>query len=93
MHIPHLFPARHTIVPYTKSMYAFALPPLAPACWVFSQHLAGESPITRRILHVDMQIGAFHCNDDVEVYLQVVRDALLDGEGLGGVAIEPAHDF
>lgn len=67
--------------------------PLCPTCSILAQQVASECAITSCILHVDVQVGAAHSNDDVEVDLHVMRDALLDGEGLCRCACEPARGF
>jgi hypothetical protein len=65
--------------------------PLRPARWVLAQQVASEGAVAGGVLHVDVQVGAAHADDDVEVDLHVVRDALLDGEGLRRCACEPAR--
>ena len=40
-----------------------------------------------------MEIGTLHRNDDVEVYLQFVRDAFFDGEEVRLVAVVPAEEL
>lgn len=40
-----------------------------------------------------MQIAAVHGNDDVEIDLHLVRDALFDGEEVGFMAAVPAEEF
>jgi hypothetical protein len=67
--------------------------PLRPARGVLAQQIASERAVASGVLHVDVQVGAPHADDDVEVDLHVVRDALLDGKRLGCGAREPARGF
>lgn len=67
--------------------------PLRPAGRILAQQIACESAIAGRVLHVDVQIGAAHGDDNVEIDLHVVRNALLHGECLCCRAGEPARGF
>ena len=40
-----------------------------------------------------MDIGAFHGNNRVQIDLQIVRDTLLDREGVVLMALPPAREF
>jgi len=46
------------------------------------QDAAGEDPVQRRVLDVDVQRVARHCHRDVEVDLHAVPDRVLDPERL-----------
>jgi hypothetical protein len=93
MHIPQLLPARQTVVSLAQFVDLFALTPLPPARRILAQHLACQGAIACSVLHVDVEVGAAHGNDDVEVDLEVVRHALFDGEGLGCVPRVPSRDL
>lgn len=67
--------------------------PLLPVRGVLCQHVAREYAIARGVLHVDVQVGTEHGDDDVEVDLQVVGDAFLDAEEVGFVAGIPAAEL
>jgi hypothetical protein len=60
--------------------------PLPPGCGIPLQHVGGENAITRRILNVNVYIGAAHGHHHIQVDLQLMRHALLDSEGMGDVA-------
>ncbi len=65
--------------------------PLLPRRGVALERLAGEDAVPGSVLHVDVEVHAFHRDDDVEVQLQRVRDALLDAEGVRRGAGPPAQ--
>ena len=69
------------------------LDPLLPVRGVPRQHLAREDAIARGVLDVDVQVGTEHRDDDVEVDLQLVGDALLDAEEVGFVTGVPAAEL
>ena len=69
------------------------LGPLPPVRGVLGQHVAGEDAVARGVLHVDVQVGAEHRDDDVEVNLQVVGDAFLDAEEVLFVAGVPSAEL
>lgn len=54
--------------------------PPRPSGRIPCQHVAREYSIAGGILHVYVEVGAEHGNDYVEVYLEFVGDAFLDGE-------------
>lgn len=76
-----------------QPMHAFGVHPLLPVRRVPPQHIAGQDAIARGVLHVDVQVRTAHGDDDVEVDLQLVRDALLDAEVVCLMALEPSVQF
>lgn len=73
-----------------QPMHALGVDPLLPVRGVAPQQIAGEDAVARGVLHVEVQVRTAHGDDDVEVDLQVVRDALLDAEVVRLVALPPA---
>ena len=67
--------------------------PLFPIRGVLRQHIASEYAIAGSVLHIDVQVGTEHRDNDVEVYLQVVGDAFLDAEEVGFMAGVPAPEL
>lgn len=57
------------------------------------QHIPGQDAVATSVLHVDVQIPALHGDDDVEVDLQIVRDALFHAEGVRGGPSHPAAEL
>ena len=81
-------------LPTVKLMHApIHINPMAPIRRVPVQEVASKDAIPAGVLDVDVQIGAEHGDDDVEVYLQVVGDAFFDAEEVGFVAGVPATEF
>lgn len=70
-----------------------ALNPLFPIRSVPCQHFAGEYAIARRVLYIDVQVGAEHRDYDVKVDLQLVGDAFLDAEEMGFVTGIPSAEL
>lgn len=64
--------------------------PLGPLGRVAVQHGGGEDSVTRGILDVDVEVGAEHVDDDVEVDLHLVGDSLFDGKVVRLFAAPPA---
>jgi len=83
-------PCRSTAM---QSMHAFGVQPLLPVRRVPPQHIACQDAIARGVLHVDVQVRTAHGDDDIEVDLQLVRNALLDAEMVRLVALEPSVQF
>lgn len=52
-----------------QEMHALGIHPLRPTGRIFAQRLPRQDAIAAGILHVDVEIGAAHGNDDVEVDL------------------------
>lgn len=67
--------------------------PTHPRRRVAAQHVAREDAVARGILDVDVEVGAEHGDDDVEVDLEFVGDAFFDGEEVGFVAGVPAAEL
>ena len=61
---------------------ALVVDPVLPHRRVAVQLRGGQDPVARRVLHVDVDVLAFHFHDDVEVDVETVRHALFDGEGV-----------
>ncbi len=78
---------------HLPALQRMASRPARPSGRIAPQHVAGEDPIARRILDVDVEVGAEHGDDDVEVYLEFVGDAFLDGEEVGFVAGVPSSEL
>jgi len=74
-------------------MHFLGIHPHRPGRGVFAQHVPGEDTVARGVLHVDVQVGASHVHDGVEVDLQRVRDALFDTELLRFAAGVPAAEL
>lgn len=72
MYILLVFPAWYIVRSTTQSMYAAPLTPLLPGCRVLTEGFAREDTVSGGVLHVDVQVGAFHGDDEVNVYLEVV---------------------
>ena len=66
----------------TKMMSTLCILPMRPHGWVAVKGLTGHDAVTRGILDVDMEVVAFHGHYDVEVELEIVRDALFYAEGV-----------
>lgn len=73
-----------------QPMHALGVDPLLPVRRIPPQHVARQDAVARGVLYVDVQIRTPHGDDDVEVDLQFVRDALLDAEVVRLVALRPA---
>ena len=69
IHVPAL---SNTLVQLVHAALRVLARPLRPARGVFAQQVAGEGAVTGGVLHVDVQVGAAHGDDDVEVDLHVV---------------------
>jgi hypothetical protein len=83
MYVPQLFPTRDLlIIPLVQLMCSPLQVLASPLC---------QGAVAGSVLHVDVEVGAAHGYNDVEVYLHVVGDAFLDGELLGGGAGVPAR--
>lgn len=96
MYIPQLFPARVHAVILAQLMHALLhLParPLRPVGRIVAKQVTRECAVAGGVLHVDAQVVAVHGDYYVEVYLHVVRYALLDGEGLCGRTGVPSRYF
>lgn len=91
VHLPLL--ANTLLVQLVHALLGVLARPLRPAGRVLSQQVASEGAITRGILHVHVQVGAAHGDNDIEIDLHFVRDALFDGEGLSRCSGEPARGF
>lgn len=72
---------------------ALCVDPLGPEGAVAVQLGGGEDAVARGILDVDVEVGALHADDNVEVDLQVVGDALFDGKVVRLLAAPPAADL
>jgi hypothetical protein len=70
-------------------MHALAVDPLRPAGAVFLQLRSGEDTVARSVLDVDVKVIALHLHDDIEVDLQVMRNALLHREVVSLVSLPP----
>lgn len=72
---------------------ALGVDPLGPRGRVALQLGGGEDAIARGVLDVDVDVVALHVDDDVEVDLHVVGDALFDGKVVRLGAAPPAADL
>jgi hypothetical protein len=82
MHIPEFFPPRQSIVPLAQLMHSFLAQPLLPRGWILAEKVAGKRAVACGILHVYVEVFALHCDDDIEIDLQVVRYTFFYREGL-----------
>lgn len=69
------------------------LHPELPAGAFALEQLSGEDTVARSVLDVDIEGVTGHVNDDIEVKLQVVADALLDAEVVVLGSSEPGAEF
>jgi hypothetical protein len=69
-----------TVVDLVSQSLALVLSPLLPRRGVLVQGISSQDTVTRSVLDIDVEVIAAHCDDHVEVYLQLVRNTLLDGE-------------
>ncbi len=96
-HIMHmhslLIPVQRPHLPSMQPMDALRIDPLLPVRRIPLQHVACEDAIARRILNVDVQVAASHGYHDIEIDLQLVRDALFHAEIVRLVALPPAVQF
>jgi hypothetical protein len=69
------------------------LHPLHPACILALEQVAGEDAVARCVLDVHAQRVAGHVDHDIEVQLQVVRDALFNAEMVVFRAAPPGPEF
>ena len=76
-----------------EQMHPLGIDPLIPIGRIFAQLLAREDAIAAGVLNIDVEVGAAHGDDDVEVDLQLVRHALLDGKQMRFVAAIPAPEL
>ena len=72
---------------------ALHINPLLPRRGVPLQHIAREDPVAAGILDVNVEVATLHGDNNVEVYLEVVRDAFFDGEKVGFMAGVPSAEF
>lgn len=76
-----------------EQMHPAGVDPMAPAGRILAQHVTRQDSIAGGILHVDVEVGAEHGNDYVQVDLQVVRHAFFDREQLRFMATVPSAEF
>lgn len=69
------------------------LHPLHPACILAAEQDVGEDAVARSVLDVHAQRVAGHVDHDVEVQLQVVRDAFFNAEMVVFGAAPPGPEF
>lgn len=72
---------------------ALGVDPLRPLGGIAVQLGGGEDAVARGILDVDVQVGALHVDDNVEVDLHGAGDALFDGKVVRLGAAPPAADL
>lgn len=94
LHIMIPLTGDHPTIPTPPQlMLQLAVHPLQPIRVLALQHLGCENAISRCIVHVDVDVFAFHCDYNVEVDLQVMADALFDEESVVFVAAPPVLEF
>ena len=93
LEVVHLPLLPNALVQLVNTLLGVLSRPLRPACRILSQQVAGERAITRGILHIDVQVGTAHGDNDIEVDLHFVRNTLFDREGLRRCSGEPARGF
>jgi hypothetical protein len=74
-------------------MHPLAIHPLRPGRGVARELLGRQDPVPGRVLHIDVQGGAAHVQDNVNVDVERVRDTLLDGKGVLLGAAPPAREL
>ncbi len=74
-------------------MHPLRINPVIPARRVAREHVPGKDAVAAGVLDVDVQVGAFHGEDDVEVDLEFVGNAFFDAEEVGFVAMVPAEEL
>lgn len=84
--LPHIFRVRQLM----RSLHGG---PVVPIGGILVQQIAGEDTVAAGVLDVDVQIVAEHGDDDVEVDLELMRDALFDGEEVAFMAAVPAEEL
>ena len=72
-----------------RLVHALLVTPLGPGGGIFLQHFAGEDAVSRCVLHVDGDVFAMHGDDDIDVDLQGMRDALFNAETVCHGASKP----
>ncbi len=70
-----------------------AIHPMRPGSRVAGEPVGSQDAVARGVLDVDVQVGAAHADDHVEVDGQDVGDALFDGEGVLLGAAPPAGEL
>lgn len=68
------------ILTLAESVHALCVNPLVPGRSIALQLVSSENAVTRCILDVDVEVIAVHLDNNVEVDLHVVPDALFDGK-------------
>lgn len=81
------------LVGATVGLVVALVHPQLPAGGLALEQLAGQDAVTGGVLDVDVEGIAGHLDDDVQVQLEVVRDALLDAEVVVLGAAEPGAEF
>lgn len=76
-----------------EEMHPLGVHPLIPAGRIFPQRLAGQDAVATGVLHVDVEVGAAHGNDDVEVDLELMRHPFLHGEEVRFMSAIPAPEL
>lgn len=87
----HLLLEQHGVL--LKQMHSAGVDPVAPVRGVFAQHIAREDAVARSVLHVDVEVGAGHGDDDIQINLQVVRYAFFDGEEVRFMSTVPTAEL
>lgn len=77
----------------TEAVHAHAVDPLRPVGRVLGQHLGGEDAVAGGVLDVDVEVGALHVHDDVEVELHLPPHPLLDRERVHLLAAPPPRQL
>lgn len=80
------------VVP-VQPVHALVVNPVLPGGGLALEAVGGEDAVACGVLDVDVEVGALHAQDNVHVDLQVVADALLDGEGVLLGAAPPARQL
>lgn len=96
-HMPDMGIALHFILiqpcAVLQQMHPFRIHPMVPARRVLAQHISRQDPVARGVLDVDVQVQTVHGNHNVEVDLQIVRNALFHGEKVAFMAAIPATEL
>lgn len=92
LHVP--FPRHHLALGIPSQLVnPLVVDPVLPHRRVAMQPGGGQDAVAGRVLHVDVDVLALHLDDNVEVDVEGVGDALFDGKGVRFRAAPPAGGF
>lgn len=77
----------------TQLVNPLVVNPVLPHRRIAMELGSSQDPVAGSVLHVDVDVLALHLDDDVEVDIQRMGDALFDGEGVRFGAAPPPGGF